>query len=61
MHLSVPYVFCANQKAKRTKSAVPNGVFRGGGGGAQGAKAPPSDTKMNIIKMKLAQIVSIHS
>ena len=24
----------------------------GGGGGPQGAKAPPSDTKMNIIKIK---------
>ena len=43
---------------------VTSGVFRGGGGGggggggAQGARAPPSDTKMNIIKIKLTQIVS---
>ena len=38
-----------------TLTTMTSGVFRGG---AQGAKAPPSDTKMNIIKMKLTQIVS---
>ena len=36
---------------------MPSGVFRGGGGGggggAQGAKAPPSDTRMNIIKNEI--------
>ena len=37
----------------------PSGVLKGGG--PQGAKAPPSDTKMSVIKMKSTQIVSIRS